>query len=93
MYDELIKNLRHDSVSALQNCDFDFVHGWMLEAADAIEELQQIANILLVKYQEEATCLIWECNGCIDESLDHLQKEIRTLQAQIDGKSELLKEE
>ena len=41
MYDELIKNLRHDSASALQNCDFDFVHGWMLEAADAIEELQR----------------------------------------------------
>lgn len=39
MYDELIKNLRHDSASALQNCEFDFVHSWMLEAADAIEEL------------------------------------------------------
>lgn len=41
MYDELIKNLRHDSASALQNCEFDFVHAWMLEAADAIEELQK----------------------------------------------------
>lgn len=41
MYDELIKNLRHDSASALQNCDFDFVYDWMLEAADAIEELQK----------------------------------------------------
>ena len=40
MYDELIKNLRHDSASALQNCEFDFVHAWMLEAADAIEFLQ-----------------------------------------------------
>ena len=39
MYDELIKNLRHDSASALQNCEFDFVHDWMLKAADAIEEL------------------------------------------------------
>ena len=87
MYNELVKRLRHPwedngLISELTN-----------SAADAIEELQQIANILLVKYQEEATCLIWECNGCIDESLDHLQKEIRTLQAQIDGKSELLKEE
>lgn len=42
MYDELIKNLRHDSASALQNCEFDFVHAWMLEAADAIEELSAI---------------------------------------------------
>lgn len=41
MYDELIKNLRHDSASALQNCEFDFVHDWMLKAADAIEELQK----------------------------------------------------
>lgn len=41
MYDELIKNLRHDSASALQNCEFDFVHAWMLEAADAIEGLQK----------------------------------------------------
>lgn len=41
MYDELIKNLRHDSASALQNCEFDFVHGWMLKAADAIEELEK----------------------------------------------------
>ena len=41
MYDELIKNLRHDSASALQNCEFDFVHAWMLEAADAIDELQK----------------------------------------------------
>lgn len=39
MYEELVKNLRNDSVYALQNCDFDFVHDWMLEAADAIEAL------------------------------------------------------
>jgi hypothetical protein len=39
MYDELIKNLRHDSASALQNCEFDFVQAWMHEAADAIEDL------------------------------------------------------
>ena len=41
MYDELVKNLRHDSASALQNCEFDFVHDWMLKAADAIDELQK----------------------------------------------------
>ena len=39
MYDELIKKLRYNSASALQNCEFDFVHDWMLKAADAIEEL------------------------------------------------------
>ena len=41
MYDELIKKLRYDSASALQNCEFDFVHDWMLKAADAIEKLQK----------------------------------------------------
>lgn len=41
MYDELVKNLRHDSASALQNCEFDFVYDWMLQAADAIEELSK----------------------------------------------------
>lgn len=55
-------------------------------AADAIEALQKVANKLIAKYQEEATGMIWEYSGCIDESLDYLNKEIRTLQAQIDGK-------
>ena len=41
MYDELIKNVRHESASALQNCEFDFVQDWMLKAADAIEELSK----------------------------------------------------
>ena len=41
MYEDLIKNLRHDSASALQNCEFDFIHDWMLKAANAIEELQK----------------------------------------------------
>lgn len=45
MYDKLIKNLRHDSVSALQNCEFDFVHDWMLKAADAIEDLDNKLNL------------------------------------------------
>ena len=45
MYDELIKNLRHDSASALQNCEFDFVHAWMLKAADAIEDLENRLNL------------------------------------------------
>ena len=44
MYDELVKNLRHDSASALQNCDFDFVHDWMLKAADAIEGLSHAVD-------------------------------------------------
>ena len=45
MYEELIKNLRHDSASALQNCEFDFVQGWMVEAADAIEDLENRLNL------------------------------------------------
>lgn len=40
MYDELVKRLRQDAPTALVNCDFDFVVGWIEEAADAIEELQ-----------------------------------------------------
>ena len=39
MYDELVKRLRDDE--AWKNCDFDFLYGWMHEAADAIEELQK----------------------------------------------------
>lgn len=39
MYEHLVKNLRDDT--ALQNCEFDFVHAWMHEAADAIEELEK----------------------------------------------------
>lgn len=35
--DELVKRLRDDE--AWKNCDFDFIYGWMHEAADAIEEL------------------------------------------------------
>ena len=39
MYDELVKRLREDAPTALANCDFDFVEGWIKEASDAIEEL------------------------------------------------------
>lgn len=39
MYDKLIEKLRDDSM--LENCEFDFVHKYMHEAADAIEELQK----------------------------------------------------
>ena len=56
MYEELIKNLRHDSAFALQNCEFDFVHDWMLKAANAIEDLQKRlddAEIENIKLKEE----------------------------------------
>jgi hypothetical protein len=39
MYEDLIKRLRDDE--AWKNCDFDFIYGWMHEAADAIEELSK----------------------------------------------------
>lgn len=39
MYDKLIEKLRDDSI--LENCEFDFVHKYMHDAADAIEELQK----------------------------------------------------
>jgi hypothetical protein len=35
MYEELVKRLRDDE--AWKNCDFDFIYGWMHEAADVIE--------------------------------------------------------
>lgn len=64
----------------------------MIAAANAIEELQKIANKLLAKYQEEAETVIWEHSGHIDESMDCLYEEVRRLQAQIDGKKEPPKE-
>ena len=39
MYEELVKRLRDDE--AWKNCDFDFIYGWMHEAADAIEHMQK----------------------------------------------------
>lgn len=39
MYEELVKRLRDDE--AWKNCDFDFIYGWMHEAADAIENLAE----------------------------------------------------
>ena len=44
MYDELAKRLRDDE--AWKNCDFDFIYGWMHEAADAIEELLKAAKAM-----------------------------------------------
>ena len=44
MYDELVKRLREDAPTALANCDFDFIEGWIKEAADAIEELASNAD-------------------------------------------------
>ena len=41
MYDELVKRLRDAAPTALANCDFDFVEGWMLQATDATEELSE----------------------------------------------------
>jgi hypothetical protein len=43
MYEELVKRLRDDE--AWKNCDFDFIYGWMHEAADAIEELSNAGSI------------------------------------------------
>ena len=40
MYEELVKRLRDDE--AWKNCDFDFIYGWMHEAADAIEVLSKM---------------------------------------------------
>ena len=55
------------------------------QAADAIEELQKVANKLLVKYQDEASSVIWEYSGNINEDIVCLDEEVRTLMAQING--------
>ena len=39
MYDELIKDLRESAPRALAEADFDFVEGWLKEAADVIDAL------------------------------------------------------
>lgn len=41
MYDELIKDLRESAPKALAEADFDFVEGWLKEAADALEKLSK----------------------------------------------------
>ena len=89
MYDELVERLRDCRNMAVLS---EFWWDITTEAADAIEELQKVANKLLAKYQEEATSVIWECSGNIEQSLNYLHEEIRTLQAQIDGEAEPPKE-
>ena len=39
--DELVKDLRESAPRALAEADFDFVEGWLKEAADAIEKLAE----------------------------------------------------
>jgi len=79
MHDDLIHRLRAAGKES-------FIYSSLLqEAADAIEELRKLANKLLAKYQEEATSVICEYSGNVSKSLDLLDKEVRTLMAQIDG--------
>ena len=42
MYEDLIRDLRNED--AWKNCDFDFIHSWALQAADAIEVLSEKEN-------------------------------------------------
>ncbi len=83
MYDDLVKRLRN----AAQWADKGLVimPSICLESAEAIVELQKIASKLLEKYQEQATSVICEYSGNIDEDIDRLNEEVRTLMAQING--------
>lgn len=81
MYDDLVKRLRGFAVE-LRKADDELL---VRDAADAIEELQNVANKLLAKYQEEATSVVWEYSGNIEEDIDCLNEEVRTLMAQING--------
>ena len=53
MYDELVKDLRESAPKALAEADFDFVEGWLKEAADAIERLQKA----VLRLEEESGIL------------------------------------
>jgi hypothetical protein len=57
MYDELVKDLRESAPKALAEADFDFVEGWLKEAADAIEELSR-ENESLAKSVNEASDIL-----------------------------------
>lgn len=86
--EELVEKLRFCAAGKCTERECGAENCWdnlMYEAADAIEELQKVANKLLAKYQEKATSVIWEYSGNIDESLDCLSEEVRTLTAQING--------
>ena len=50
MYDELVKDLRESAPRALAEADFDFVEGWLKEAADAIEELSRENESLVLMF-------------------------------------------
>ena len=99
MYDELVKRMRKcaTEAGACKTCELDSnpscTDVLMEQAADAIEELKLVANALLAKYEEEATAVIWEYSGNIDESLDRLHKECQVYRAQINGETEPPKEE
>lgn len=86
MYKALVARVRYHIQKAnfmgLEEAESTLLLG---EAADAIEGLQQIANKLLEKYQEEATSVIWEYSGNIAEDIDRLNEEVRILMAQING--------
>lgn len=100
MYEELVKSLRNCVADengccfrCPEDCNGPCQENLMTEAADAIEKLMKLANELLAKYEEEATTVIWEYSVHIDDSLDHLRKEIATYQANINGGAEPPKEE
>ena len=63
MYDKLIEKLRDDSI--LENCEFDFAHKYMHEAADAIEELQKRkrGKWIYQFHEDEVGVTCSECEG------------------------------
>lgn len=101
MYEELVRKLCECFSGECFNCSQnkigetrdDCIDKLLHQSADAIEELQKVANKLLAKYQEEATGMIWEHSFHIENSLDNLAEECKKLQAQIDGKTAPPKEE
>ena len=75
-YEDMIKRLRDDA--AWKNCDFDFIYGWMHEAADAIEVLSKMEKTtqwipVMERLPEDLARVIVFCNdGVFFGFFEHL---------------------
>lgn len=73
MHEELVNRLRDDE--AWKNCDFDFIYGWMHEAADAIEAQDRHILTLQHEMMAEAESHIAEVNR-LNKQIEELSKEL-----------------
>ena len=85
MYEVLISHLRDCA-------KYDPYENTFTKAADAIENLMNISNFILLKYKMAAETVIWECSGKITEDMAELLKEVDNYKSQINGETEPSKE-